>query len=251
MKLRPAGTQDPDAIQISQSALEAWFTCPAKLKYMSQYQRDPLPTALQDGIDAHALLSQQEAAAASVQAIGYFESLWDLKCAYNIELYKQEFTQVLDLGEGIYFKRIIDGIGEWQGRPVLIDWKTSGKGEWPWFRRGKEKVVPKSMSFQAVGYLIPPDDNDDWPDTILFLVSDAAGHGNVYAYSRDLEREAEFMDACRLVAHSIRNDLFPHYRGQACGQLGASWACTYLEKCYALPGHEDLFKTEVHEGEER
>lgn len=252
MRLKPKEIDNPNAVQVSASALDMFFSCPAKLKYATQYQRDPLPDILKDGVDAHALLARQEAVTASITAIGYFESLWDLKCAYNIEIWKQEFTQMVNLGEDIYLKRIIDGIGEWQGRPVLLDWKTCEKGEWPWFRRGREKIVPKSLGFQAVAYLIPPEDYDeDWPDTLLFIVSDAQGHGNVYAYNRSLEAEANFRDACRLFAHAVRNDLFPHYRGQACGQLGARWQCNYLECCYNLPGWETLYKPESHEGEDK
>lgn len=249
MRLHPKDSSDQNRVQLSQSALEAFFQCPARLKYMSQWSTKTLSRELQDGVDAHALLTGIDVPTASPRAIGYYESLFDLAAQYGIELIGQEVTQYIELGNNIVYKRIIDGVGTWHGQPVLIDWKTSGKGPWPTFAGpAKTRIAPKARTFQGVSYLLPPSDEeiasfgfDEWPYTMLFLVSDASGHGEAAAYTYDQADADNFYAACDLVAHAIRTDNFPHVRGGVCGLPGTSWQCSYLHLCYQLPGWEAMY----------
>lgn len=258
MRLHPEN--DPIAIQLSQSSLEAYFQCPWRLKLSSQWKRKPeyVSSALTDGTHAHALLEGKQVQEASPSAVGYYESLMDLQVRSGIEIWAHEVQQVVHLFEDVYYKRILDGIGLYKGTPVIIDYKTSGKGPWPYFRSGRSKVIPKAHSFQAVSYLIAPNEQSEldrfglsaWPETFLFLVSDAMGHGEVVAYQKDAEMEENFLTACRVVADAIRKDQFPRYHGGSCGLLGTSWACSYLEMCYQTPGWQDVYEPAYSEVEE-
>lgn len=242
---------DENTTRISQSVMEAYFQCPARVEYMSQWRSTCPSPALRDGTDTHALLAGEHVPEASPTAVAYYESLFELAALNGIEVWKHEHVQEFLLEEGIWFKRIIDGIGLWQGRPVIIDWKTSSKGPWPYFRNGRDKVVPKGKAFQAVGYLIPPPRAevdrfglDEWPDTFVFVVSDTQGHGELVVYERDPEMEANFYAAARTIDKAIRMGNFPKVYGGACGVRGTSWCCNYLELCYQLPGWEQMYERE-------
>lgn len=256
MRTRPLNPKNEYDVQVSQSALEAFFQCPARMDFMTRWERTPTPMILADGIDAHRILAGEEVPDASQSAVAFAENLWDLKEENGIELFSQEHEQVFELEDGIWFKRIIDGIGYWQGEPVLIDWKTSIKGPWAFFRNGRSRIVPKSMTFQAVSYLIPPPEDElerlgipAWPEQILFLVSNATGQGDICAYTRNAEDEENFRKACRLYAEAVRKAYFPRVRGNVCGIPNTSWACNYLELCYQLPGWEQKFRQVKGEGE--
>lgn len=258
MRLHPV--ENPEAIQLSQSSLESYFQCPARLKLSSEWKRrdEYMAIALRDGIDAHALLAGEAVPDASPSAVGYYESLLDLQIANGIEVHTHERIQTIQLWEGVYYKRIIDGIGTWQGIPVVIDYKSSSKGPWMYFKSGRRKIIPKAHSFQAVSYLLPPHEEeldalgmDVWPDTFLFLVSDAMGHGEVVTYQRDPAMEENFYSACRQVADAIRAERFPNYYGGSCGILGTSWACSFLEMCYQVDGWENIYEPAYSDMEEQ
>ena len=242
---------DPDntQVQLSASALDYFFTCPGKLLMSSSYEPITMAQPLLDGIHTHRMLAGESVPEASEAAVGYYESLFDLSVTYGIEVYHKEVEQTFEIDDGLWYKRIIDGIGSWQGLPVLIDWKTSAKGPWPYFRGAdRRKIVPKGLTFQAVSYLIPPPDKElerlgmqTWPEQILFLVSDAFGHGDMVAYHRDPDMERNFYNACHLAAFAIQSNNLPFNFGNACGVPGAPWSCQFIEACYDVPGWEEKF----------
>ena len=153
--------QQGKEVQLSASALDYFFSCPGKLLMSSSYDPVEMSQPLVDGIHTHRLLAGESVPEASEAAVGYYESLFELAATYEIDVAAHEVEQVFQLEEGLWYKRIIDGVGTWQGLPVLIDWKTSAKGPWPYFRGdNRRKIIPKSLTFQAVSYLIPPPDEE-------------------------------------------------------------------------------------------
>lgn len=258
MKLRPPNPKNDNQVQLSASAMEAYFQCPRKLLMASRWQGTQMATAQRDGLDAHSLMAGDLCPHASPTACAYAETLTDLALANGITVNHHEVLQTFEIGDDVIFKRIIDGIGEYQGVPVLIDWKTAKKGEWPSFHHNRKKYVPKARGFQAVAYLIPPPPEelerlglDAWPEQILFVIGDAYGGGEIVALKRDADLEVNFYRACWKVAEAIRNDDFPAYYGGSCGLLGTSWACDFIPICYNLPDWEAMYSPIREEVEER
>jgi hypothetical protein len=236
-------------IQLSQSAMEMLAVCPAKYDFACRYNRKDIGDSFRWGIQAHAILEGKEGEY-EPEAIQYATSLHRLAIDYDIRVDEHEVTQTFEIMPGIMFKRIIDGIGYWglTGEPVLIDWKTA---ERVWMKKtapGGGYFSPKAMTFQAVSYLIPADWHD-WPQTIVFIVGEKGGNGNIYPYHITPEDVTNLDQAIITFADIIRNERFYKVRGFGCGQPGTRYVCPFYEACYKLPGWELLYDEEVKEEE--
>jgi hypothetical protein len=268
MRTRPAGVKNKTAVQVSQSGLESFFQCPAKFRYMTECEPTAINQVLKIGIETHAILAGQmekgqgEFAFESDQ---YADTLRQIAEDNGILVDHHEVTQMIEIEEGIHLKRIIDGIGTWEYAtdeflPVLVDWKTSEKGDWPSFRGGKGWVAPKAWGFQAVSYLIPPGDDElerlnlkAWPKTILFVVGNMRGRGVVIPYSvgMDPEGEENFHEACRLFRWSVNTHTYPKIRGYACGLPDTKFSCPFISACYRIGKWKDDYTWEEADDSDR
>jgi hypothetical protein len=253
MRMRPKNPVHATDVQLSQSALEYYFGCPSRFRFATQWNSKDKVEALEWGTQAHALLANQknpEDPGITTEACFYADTLDLIAFNQGITVNHHEVSQYLDLGDGITFRRIVDGIGTWKvGQheiPVIMDWKTCEKGEWYKANTGRGKrVSPKAMTFQAASYLIPPpmDEIDrlglkEWPTTMVFVIGDMDGHGEIIAYEYNQEDIDNFYGACRTVQHAINADTFPKVRGYACGQRGGRFCCAFFDLCYNIKGWE-------------
>lgn len=260
MRMRPKGIKNKAAVQVSPSGLDSYFQCPARFKYSTICEPHGLNKVLQVGIEAHAILAgslDPKTDECEFESIQYAETLRQLADENSIVVDQQEVTQMVRIDDNVYLKRIIDGIGIWEYAtgetiPVLIDWKTSEKGDWPSFQADKKHwIAPKSWGFQAVSYLVPPADDElerlnlkSWPNTIVFIVGNTKGRGTLIPYSKGMDPEGEenFFDACRMFEWSVNNDIFPKYRGYACGILDSKFFCPFTKACYKIGRWKDEYQ---------
>jgi len=251
-----------DDVYVSASGLDAFFYCPAKYAFSREWTPKFLPAALKNGSDAHAVLAGKMQPPPTTSGLEYARALkeMEVECGYTVE--KREFTQMVELAPHLYLKRIIDAVGHraiigFDGNhtiyPVLIDYKTSARGMWPEF----DNIVPQAMGFQAVAYLIPPTDPEDfwyaeWPDQIDFLVSNQARIHRIYSYSllNHAEDLDNFMDAAKIMGGAILKGRFPKKRGSQCASLTSDWDCPYLHLCFEAKGWEECYDRRTHNEED-
>jgi hypothetical protein len=256
MRMRPKNPVHATDVQLSQSALEYFCACPKRFHFATQWNSKDKVEALEWGTQAHALLANQampEDPGISNEACYYADTLEQVAYNHGITVNHHEVSQYLDLGDGITFRRIVDGIGTWKvGKleiPVIMDWKTCEKGEWYKANTGRGKrISPKAMTFQAASYLIPPPQDEierlglkEWPTTMVFVIGDMDGHGEVIAYEYNQEDVDNFYAACQLVRYAINTESFPKVRGYACGQRGGRFCCAFFDLCYQIKGWEEHY----------
>lgn len=257
MRMRPKNPVRATDVQLSQSALEYYFSCPGKFELATQWLSKDKVEALEWGTQAHALLANQKMPHdpdISNEACYYADTLEEIAVNNGITVDHHEVSQYLDLGDGIIYRRIIDGIGSWKvGKhtiPVIMDWKTCAKGSWYHANTGRGKrVTPKAKTFQAVSYLIPPTPEEiaklglkEWPTTFVFVVGDMDGHGEINVYEYNQTDVDNFYAACHTIKHAINNNYFPRVYGYPCGQRGGSFSCSFFDLCHDIKGWEEHFE---------
>lgn len=240
-------------LYLSASALSAYFACPAKYEYGLRWEALETPVAIQDGLDAHAILAGERVEKPSARARSFANRARELYegLGYRPLLVDgrpiREVKQRISLPKSAVLSRIIDhiAIDPADGKPVIVDWKT---GTWPW--HSDAFATPQSMGFQAVIYTLPPAAADflgldEWPRRISFFSVPEKGENKVYTYEPTEEDEKNLWQAVKLMRLGADERLYPKLRGYQCNT--GKTKCPFYEVCYNIPGWEKLYKERKHD----
>lgn len=224
-----------DKFYTSASALEAFFACPARYQFRKKWITKSFNKDLQDGLDAHSVMAGDIPAKMSRWAHNFTKDLRTLIDMGGYDILETEEKQFVEIVDGLIIVRIIDAIALDidAGELVLIDYKT---GTWPWSQIGEEpdRVCPKAYTFQATSYLIPPDDEAEWPTEIHFLVATQKGPPIVFKYHYNQEDVSNLFEA---IGHVRDNrHLSIKHRGYTCR------TCEFAPLCFEIPNYEDLYE---------
>ena len=169
-----------------------------------------------------------------------YDKLISLKSGLNIQITETEVWQEFEIIPGVIWQRKIDGIGmEQGGKKILADYKTGGA--WKVIPSKNGSVAsPKSMGFQAIGYLIPPPQVKDWPKQVIFLVAPYRGAPQIFRYNYNKKDHNNLLLAIQHFKESVElfqaSGYFPKVRGYPCEN------CDFVAPCYEEDGWTDKFK---------
>ena len=224
---------------ISPSGINSFYTCPAQFRYNQQWQ-SIAPTAqhLLNGTHAHKAMEGTVDPDASKQAMRYFKQLYEMEKKMNYEVLYREVRQKIPLGDDIILVRVIDAIVMLNGVPTLVDYKTSA---WPWPRLASG-IAPKGSGFQPAAYLVPPtelpEELDEWPTQILFLVASQKEpyHSKIGESKQEIHtynfNEEDDVNLMRAIMYIKEVSEYVKVKGHACG------FCDFKTMCFKEEGFE-------------
>lgn len=227
---------------INASRIEMFFSCPARYKYSLELQRksSALARHLKIGLNVHA---RHEGVPPKFKTgFDYIEgAMYDLMCqavAGYTWLGQPETRQQVELAPGILINRTLDRMGRFKKVDRLVDWKTAGKMWWTGWSAGNI-ISPRSQTFQAKAYLIPPADPAPfkrWPRRIEFVVSDGT-MAEIHAYEPSDQQLRQDRQDLRDAIETIRAaKSFPKRSGYGCQY------CDFFERCFNTEGAKSKFE---------
>lgn len=222
-----------DIFYVSVSSMKEFFSCHKQYYWRQRLSSKPEyePSFFRDGTDAHAAMEGKIPDKMSMAAMNYYSKLQTLVARYGYDLHEKEVYQKVEILPGVVLVRIIDAIASWNGDPLLIDYKTANQ---QWKTIGDSENMAKGMTFQAPAYLIPPDNESDWPDELHFLVAPSRGAPQRFVYRWNEEAEENFFNAVRFMKANRDSQIMN--RGIGCDY------CGYAAACYGIDGWENMYE---------
>lgn len=228
-------------IRLSISAMNNIFPCPAKFFYSRKWRRigDKAPPLVFGG-NVHRLMAHQmDVSEATAKERLAAERLMKVEQGMGIQIKQRELRQSFEILPGIKFTRIIDGLGiDKHGRPIIIDYKTSGR-KWETIPLPTgELTAVKAAGWQAIGYLVSPPDVDRWAKKAMYIVV-AGPRTPVQTFSVvfNQQKQDEFYKALEHARYIIDNQVDIKVRSWTC-----KW-CEFRELCFKCPHWEKNYET--------
>jgi len=208
------------------SGLGNFFGCARKYKLAKEWRALKVKPWLELGSQVHALMDNKVPNECWPKAIRIAERLVEAEKDYGFKVLEREVKETVTLAKGLKLVRIIDVVGEYQGEPVLLDYKVPNK---PWYTINRQR--PKAMGFQPPAYLFKRPEKK-----MYFLVAPADDSPvKAHLYESCKGDEKNVIQAVRIVRHASKMDYFPYNRGFQC-----KW-CDFANMCYGKKGWEDEY----------
>lgn len=225
-------------VHVSASSLNKFWSCPYKLYLSKHWTARKEPEHFANGSLAHEMMENGEAMEdVSSIALSYYRQLQKGEEALGYEVLerenKEKFLYTLPSGREVTIHRIIDVYAMRDGKPLVVDYKTTMRG---WKMQGA--FYPKAQGFQAEMYRLPSDTSPYEPNTtpdLLFLVATQRTVLPVFHQTVAGDRD-NLLYAMELYAQAVEDGQYPKIRGFGCKY------CDYSSICYNVPGHEIEFK---------
>jgi CRISPR/Cas system-associated exonuclease Cas4 (RecB family) len=179
-----------------------------------------MPSWVQDGDKIHkALAGYMKPSELSPMQEKAFLGMQAFEKEMGYEIKQRELKQYFPLAPAIDGVRVIDGVGELQGNPVLIDYKFPVKpSKW----EHKFGVSSKARGFQSYLYLFYPYEfSGDWPVRIDFLVHPKS----IYPVLKEASKMDEVVESAQIMYEADRNNRFPRVEGAVCNFCDYFFAC--------------------------
>jgi hypothetical protein len=228
---------------VSATSLEKFLTCPYSYIMYRQLRPKSVAKALQDGLDAHAILSGEDTATTpSPDATTYASFLRALEENKGYDILEREYTNYVRIKQGAVLHRRVDFLALTKfSVPCVGDYKTS-KQQWAVV----ERTVPRSQGIQAIAYTWPavlPKRGSlvgrrlrgEWPSKCDFLVCTLSGWADVFAYQRNESDMNEFVETVDMVKDATRLGRFPRHKGYVCQN------CDFAAACFERVGWEEKY----------
>jgi hypothetical protein len=228
-------------LTVSATSLEKFLTCPYQYVMYRQLRPRVVSKALQDGLDAHAILSGEDTATTpSTDATTYASFLANLEAFNGYDILEREYTNYVRVKTGAVLHRRVDFLALSKfSVPCVGDYKTS-KYQWAVV----ERTVPRSSGIQAIAYTWPavlPKRGvghrlrGEWPSKCDFLVCTLSGWADTFAYQRNESDMNEFVEVVDMVRDATRLGRFPRHKGYMCQN------CDFAAACFERAGWQEKY----------
>lgn len=145
--------------------------------------------------------------------------------------YKDKFAvevqDIYDCGDNIYLTRTFDVIGEVQGKPSVIDFKTAAKK----YSEGVEEEISEQLTAYSLPHSL---EGIPQVEQVVFLVGTKAKSpsGQLIEVRRSKERTQQFLDDLHKIAIMVREGNYFRDRSVLnCGTANNQY-CQYYSLCY-------------------
>lgn len=227
-------------LRLSPTSLQRWFeaSCPAKWEYEWQWRRIGRDEKFLDvGSDVHEVMAGNGPSGNNLEEVTKFvEKIRGIVADSGITLVgprEQKFTW--ELNNGVIWSIKIDDFGVLSdGTKVIVDYKTNWGRGW---KQTPSGMIPQSLAFQSPAYLMPPPVREiqDWPNSIVYVVSPLWGPGQTFRFDWDMTMEMNLMNSINGVVAAIEAGGYPRIFGKQCLE------CPFQPKCYGEDGEEKLY----------
>jgi hypothetical protein len=233
---------------VSPTTVSKFFDCPAAYEYGTKFwYNGPEDPNFAFGTWVHSMLETGDIPEPETEGMRLVEPT-EITVARRIrnrvnmagyEIIDGEILEGVDLGDDVIMRRKIDAYALLNGKPVLIDYKTS-KDKW-FSLRG---VVPQAIGIQAEAYLIPPTNPDNnpfqhlnlpWPEEIHFIVgkknkSQDPSDVEIYGHRTTPEGRRNLYSAIHIIKQT---EVYPKLLGYKCK------SCPWVYKCLGTDRADD------------
>jgi CRISPR/Cas system-associated exonuclease Cas4 (RecB family) len=215
---------------ISATAMNRFWQCPYMYLLSRKMRPISVPSWVVDGDKIHkALAGFIEPKELSYQQEKAYSGMKTFEKEMGYAIKDRELKQYFEITPEIDGVRVLDGVGELRGEPVLIDYKFPVKSsQW----EHKFGVASKARGFQAYLYLFEPYEYvGDWPTRIDFLVHPSS----IYPVLYEDDKIAETIESAEIIYEADRANRFPRVEGAVCN------FCDYFHACHEIRGWETRY----------
>lgn len=240
-------------IRLSPTSLQQWYEqgCPARWNFEREWEPKAPNVMAERGKLVHRIMESKAKTKdmrADKIATRMAVALSDALTASGIQLFgTPEIKEEFQIRDDVTWVRRIDRFALMDGRPIIVDWKTTGNG-WRSGENAEGQFTPQANAMQSIGYLLPSPTPgslgrlDGWPPkTILYFVVGMRGPAQVYRYDWKEDDFYNFNQLVDAASGMIDSHYFPKVYGKHCLGNATTSPCPMHQLCFQTPGWEKLY----------